>query len=495
MSSSDGVSRLGGVGPKLKTIDCVAQSLAVGPIFSGAVLGGALAFLSGGVGPITIILTLIGVLGIGYVVSELAKRYSGTGTVYEFIAHTLGKKAAVYAAGLYHLAVWVLAGPGIWIAGGIFAELFFDAHTPLDLPWWVWSLVIGAIATVVNILGVQLSVKTQLAIIVASVVPFLILAVKVIADGGVTGNSGRSFNPGNAAEGGSVMKGLLFSILMFVGFELAAALGEETENPKKSIPRAVIATILITGAFYLVTQYIGSIGSGGEGDSAIPFDFATLGKVYVGNWLGVLIELAIILDVIAVAIGFTAAGTRGMYTLARDGMAPKSWAKLSPKAIPANAIYSFAAATVIFVFVALAKYGTKAAEGLPNAAFMAFLIAATMGGMLVAFIYAMLCVGGLKLFGKTGNVAGIIAAVIGLVTAAGGVIAQFVDGTAPLGDALWGRHAGIAALVGAGLWLAYNIAKRPAAVEAAGQHTLHHDDATSFTRTVTSTTDTLRKTK
>ena len=81
-------------------------------------------------------------------------------------------------------------------------------------------------------------------IIVASLIPFLIL---IVSDRDRrrrrAGNSVSSFNPSNVAEGGSVFKGLLFAILMFVGFELAAALGEETKDPKKSIPTAVLATI------------------------------------------------------------------------------------------------------------------------------------------------------------------------------------------------------------------------------------------------------------
>ena len=76
---------------KLTTIDCVAQSLAVGPIFSAAAIGAILAALSGGVSPFVVILTTIGILGIGYCVAEFAKRYSGSGTVYEFIAHSLAR--------------------------------------------------------------------------------------------------------------------------------------------------------------------------------------------------------------------------------------------------------------------------------------------------------------------------------------------------------------------------------------------------------------------
>ena len=80
---------------QLTTLDCIAQSLAVGPVFSGALLGGILAMLSGGVGSFVLVITAIGIFALGRVISEFAKRYSGSGTVYEFIARSLGKRPAV----------------------------------------------------------------------------------------------------------------------------------------------------------------------------------------------------------------------------------------------------------------------------------------------------------------------------------------------------------------------------------------------------------------
>lgn len=71
---------------QLTTIDCIAQSLAgVGPIFSAAALGSVVAVLSGGVGPFVILMVSVGFLGLGWTISEFAKRYSGAGTLYEYV--------------------------------------------------------------------------------------------------------------------------------------------------------------------------------------------------------------------------------------------------------------------------------------------------------------------------------------------------------------------------------------------------------------------------
>ena len=457
-------------GAKLSTIDCIAQSLSVGPIFSAAVIGSALAGLSGGVGPFIVILTAIGIGCIGYVVSELSKRYSGSGAVYELIAHTAGKTSGIFGAAVYYFAVLTLT-VALPIIGGIQLNGFVQSHMGTNIPWWVFGLVIVGFVTVLSLRGVSVSVKTQLVIITLSVLPFLLLAVVIIAKGGATGNSLDGFNPSKIAEGGSVFKGLLFAILMFVGFEVAASLGEETDNPQKSIPTAVLATIGIVAVFYIVTQYVGNIGSGGP--NKIPFDFVALSTEYVGRWLGVLVEIAIILDVLAIAIGFTATASRGLFTLSRDGLLPKKLSVLNGRLIPSIATIAIAVIGVIVTLVTQAKYGTTAGDAGPDA-LNGFFILATTGGMLFCVTYVILCVGAIRHFVGVKNMLGVALALIGGVTAAGGILAQFIDGTAPVGDALWGRHLGIAAVVVLGGWLAFLVSTRKDCVAAAAEHALQH---------------------
>ncbi|MEO8267859.1 MAG: APC family permease [Ilumatobacteraceae bacterium] len=459
-------------GGQLSTVDCVAQSLAVGPVFSGGVLGGLIAFsLAPGAGPFVILLTTVGVLGIGWTLSEFAKRFSGTGTVYEFIAHSLGKRTAAFCAGTYHMAAIALAGPGIAIIGGLWARSFFDSHMGLDLAWWVWALIIAALMFGANVMGVQISVKAQLVLIVLSIIPFLVLAVKVISDGGPGGNSLKSFNPGNVAEGGSVFKGLLFAILMFIGFELAAALGEESKDPQRSIPKAVVATILIVGAFYLITQYTLAIG-----DPAAGGDFSALADIYLNRFFAVWIDLAILLDILAVGIGFQLAAARGLFTLSRDGLLPKPLAKLNARSLPAMASFVILVITVATTLIALIKYGTDLIDPAGPAAFFntdvfnAFLIASRIGGFLISVVYVMLCVGALKNF-ATKKPLDLIAAIIGLATVLLAIYSQFWKETAPVASELWGRHLALVLLVIAAIWA---VASKKEAIENVGQHTVHH---------------------
>ena len=118
-----------------------------------------------------------------------------------------------------------LAGPGIALIGGLWARAFFKSHMDISMDWWVWALIIAVLMYWRTHWVCRSRCRAQLVLVVLSIIPFLVLFIKVLIDGGPEGNSLKSFNPGNIAEGGSVFKGLLFAILMFIGFELAAALG------------------------------------------------------------------------------------------------------------------------------------------------------------------------------------------------------------------------------------------------------------------------------
>ncbi len=65
---------------------------------------------------------------------------------------------------------------------------------------------------------------------------------------------------------GAVFAGMIFGILAFVGFDAAAPIAEEAREPRKTIPRALVWSVVITGVFftfcfYAATVYWGPSGS------------------------------------------------------------------------------------------------------------------------------------------------------------------------------------------------------------------------------------------
>src|SRR5262249_62310993 len=59
-----------------------------------------------------------------------------------------------------------------------------------------------------------------------------------------------------------VIAGSVYTILAFGGFEGAAPLAEETRNPRRIIPRAILIATLSIGALYVFTTYAVDVAFG-----------------------------------------------------------------------------------------------------------------------------------------------------------------------------------------------------------------------------------------
>ena len=246
---------------KLGTTDLVAQSLAVGSITSAALLGGIVAAKGGSAGPLYLLVVLAGVLGLGAIVVMFARRYTHAGVVYEYVGRAIGPGAGIATAGFYYAAYMILGGPTMLIGAGVLGRDLISAHLHYNVPFWLIGLLVLAFVVVLNVRGVDLSVRAQLVIFGLSVLPYLIIAVAVIVHGGVHGNTAQVFDP-SASTAGDFLPTFMFCALLFVGVESAASLGEEAKDARRSVPRAIIATILIVGGFCLLMQYAGTIGFG-----------------------------------------------------------------------------------------------------------------------------------------------------------------------------------------------------------------------------------------
>ncbi len=470
---------LGRTGGRLRTIECLAQSLALGPVFSATVLGVLVAERSGGVGPFVMLMTTIGVLALGWLVSELARRISGSGTVYEFVAHTLGRGPAVFAAGSYHLGAIALF-TGLPIIGGIYLKDICNEHFGFDPPWWLAAAVVLLITIGLNLTGVHLSVRTQLVLVAGALVPFVVLAGAIMVDGGPEGNTADVFNPSTVSDTGRIFDGLLIAILMFVGFELSAALGEETARPSRSIPTAMLGALAISSAFYIVMQYAGAIGAGGP--DQLPLRFNDLGDHYVGGWLGTSIELAVLADIIAVGLGFAAGTSRGLFTLARDGLLPSRLAEVNRENVPRVTTLIVGAVSAVVILIALAVYGVAAPEdgfGVatdPPDALAAFEAMTSVGAFVICVVYALLAIGGILYFVFRERMPGAaIAGAVGLLTAGAGVAAQFTDAAPGFDEAHFGRNVGVLLMALVAIWVVASAIFNGAAVRRAGSRARHHD--------------------
>jgi amino acid transporter len=107
MGGDVGYERLGK--RRLKLVDVVAQSVGlIGPVFSAAFLIPLIAgfnFAEKGAGiatPLAVIIAAIGVLALGWIVAQYAKRVHAAGSLYDYVTMGLGSRVGGWAGWVYY---------------------------------------------------------------------------------------------------------------------------------------------------------------------------------------------------------------------------------------------------------------------------------------------------------------------------------------------------------------------------------------------------------
>lgn len=469
--AGDAPARLGGSGRKLTLVDVVAQSVGfMGPVFSIAFLVplvmGIISATGNGAGtaaPLSIAIAGVGVLAVAWIVGEYAKRIQAAGALYDYVTDGLGSKLGAAAGFLYYLGVMALgAGLLVLIAGTIHDTLAAE-FTFTGIPVTVWAIIVLAVLAGIMYLGVALSTRFQLVLALLSVATVLLFAIHVIVAVGGGNKVASTFNPSNAPGGWSgIAFGIVYGVLLFTGFETAANLGEETEHPKRDIPRAVVTSVLVVAAFYVIVAYAQIAGFGfsldamGKAASAPLFALGSSGSAHGGLWIGRLLELVVILDMLAVLIGISVASSRGIFAMSRDHRFPSVLGKVSRRGTPLNA------SVVVLLFFAAWIVVTRqftslfAIPGYPHY-FAMFNFGSAFGALGLAVIYLLLCVGALRGLRDHPAFAGVVvSALIGIAVTGAAIFGAVYKVPAPTIYAAYG----VAGAFVVGLVMAF-VAKGP----------------------------------
>ena len=104
--------------------------------------------------------------------------------------------------------------------------------------------------------GIGISTRTGVVLGIIEIAIFLLVSPLLIVN--ADQNTLNVFLPG--ADGvRPAFQGMIFCLLAFIGFEAAAPLGEETREPRRTIPRAVIWSAVLIGLFYVFNYYAATV--------------------------------------------------------------------------------------------------------------------------------------------------------------------------------------------------------------------------------------------
>jgi amino acid transporter len=386
-SSGPGQLRSGHIG----LMQIVGQCFSIGPLIDIALFLGIVAALAGAAGPLAVLLAAAGMITFSMVIAYYASETGGAGAIGDYIGRAWGRLAGVGALGIYVLSLLFAGAAGFTIAVGELAERFAKTYTGVDFPWWMGASAVALIAWILNVRGASLATRAQLLIVSVSVIPFLLTGAAAIWHAGAANTLSVFIWPN--PHGSDLFGALLFSILLFGGFETAGSLAEESKNPRRNIPLALVGTVSAAALLLVFCSYAGTVYYGPQHvakDWGEAIDgFARIADNLLGYWAGLWIRVAVLVDFAATCIGFTVAASRGIFALSRDRLLHRSWADTNKNGSPRTA------STVVLVCALLTVLGGFLVPG--DKRFETLFVAATAQALLLVLVYAALALGALRL--------------------------------------------------------------------------------------------------
>ena len=336
---------------ELRFWEAIAISIGImAPTAAMALNGVAPAGLVGRAVPLAFLFAAIAIALISYSFVRLTRFFNHAGSTYALAGATLGPRAGFFAG-------WaLLATYSCFIAAniaeiGLFGTSFLDGAGIWTSPSWiVVSLVAAALVWFFAYGDVKLATRALLSFEGISVALIVIVIVvifwKVIGGSAPNGQDFtlKPFAPASGTTIGAVAFASVFGLLSFGGFEGAAALGEETNNPRRNIPLAIAVAVGFCGVFYTIVMLAQSLGFGidAAGIKAFSTSSAPLGdlaKQYVGSGMADAINLGATISAFASCLGCAAGASRILFALGRDGFLTRRLGDASARTgSPANAL-------------------------------------------------------------------------------------------------------------------------------------------------------------
>src|SRR6266581_2608339 len=232
-------------------------------------LGAAILF-TGGALPLAVLIALIVCTLIALNIGALARYLPSAGGLFTYVSHGLGVQAGWMTGWLFSLAYLLVVPLQLLVLGPV-ADQFVNQYFHLSFGpngWAVWAMIFAVIIFCLTYFGIKLSADAGVILGAIEITVFVLLAGWLIVTAGGN-NTAATFNPASSSESGPVLgpfqgilHGMIFAFLAFVGFESSAPLAEETRNPRRTVPRAILLAAVSIGIFYVFCSYAGVVGWG-----------------------------------------------------------------------------------------------------------------------------------------------------------------------------------------------------------------------------------------
>jgi len=125
-----------------------------------------------------------------------------------------------------------------------------------------------------------------------------------------------------------VFAGAASVFFAYTGFDAVSTCAEEVKNPQRNLPLGIVASLAVCSIIYvivcLVLTGVAHYTKLNVGD-AMSYALATVGQ----SWAASIISIGAVIGIIAVMLAYSYGGSRILFSMSRDGLLPKAFAKVN----------------------------------------------------------------------------------------------------------------------------------------------------------------------
>ncbi|WHX99736.1 APC family permease [Neobacillus sp. DY30] len=274
--------------------------------------------------PTAYVIALIGMLFTAVSYGKLVRVFPQAGSAYTYTQKAMNRHLG-FLVGWSSLLDYLF----LPMVNALLTKLYLNALFP-SVPDIIWVLVFVGIVTFLNLRSVNVLANFNTLFVLVQIlimVVFIILVIKGLNAGEGTGTV-FSMQP-FFVEGMNLpilITGATILCFSFLGFDAVTTLSEETPNPEKTIPKAILLTALWGGVIFITTSFF--IQSFFPDNSRFIDSEAALPEIalYVGGKLFQSIFLCTtFVNTLASGLASHASVSRLLYVMGRDKVFPEKW--------------------------------------------------------------------------------------------------------------------------------------------------------------------------
>lgn len=252
---------------------------------------------AGPAGIITYLLVSIAAIFMALSIARVAALYPEKGAFYTYAKAWGGHLWGVLATLSYFTGLIIALGLLAYVSAGIYIHAYLPSINPTLLSIGLISLVVAA-----HLAGAAIAQKGQKILLVLTYIPIILITALCLLNADI--NNLTPFIPNGWT---SIFTAVPVVIFGFFGFEAIPSLFADIENPEKNVPKAIIWTMLLVGATYIV--FAGSVFIGLPRalftSATTPISVPLLHFYPTFTWIGDVINWTIIIAITGVLHAMT----------------------------------------------------------------------------------------------------------------------------------------------------------------------------------------------